>query len=664
MMRTLRLVSALVLFALSSVTLASAASESPLAVTRATLPNGLRVIVVRNPLAPVVTLMLNYEAGSDEQQIDGQAHALEHMMFRGSNTVSSSQLMDSVSITGGAFDADTQNAVTQYVFTVPSQYLDIALQLERSRATGLTLAQSQWEQERGAITQEVTQDNSNALYRLFSKMQQRMLAGTPYAKNGLGTVQSFAKQISATNLKQFYSMWYHPNNAVYVIVGDVDGPATIAKVRALFGDWNFSKLPAKPPVTLRSITAKTFRDTSDLPVTVALLGYRLPGYDSPDFAAANIVADVLSSQRGDLFALAAEGKALETTFQLNSFRKTSLGVMLGVVPVAVKPEAIDAEMRAVVDQYRKNGMPADLVEASKRREISQLKFNGNSIEGLAGEWSQAVAVQGLQSPDDMIAEYERVTTADVDRVLRTYIDNARVVTAYAVPKNSGAVSSGSGSLAKENVMVPPKKHDPLPAFANHVLANLKVPEKTLSPTSMMLANGIRLIVQPESITKTVVVSGTIDNNTSVQEPPALRGINDVTTALFPYGTTTYDRLAYQTELDKIAAAVTAGTEFGVSSLSKDFDRAVQLLADNELHPAFDAKSFEIVKTQEVGALQGEVKSPDYLSSVALANALYPPGDPYRTFPTPATAAAIKLDDVKAWYRDAYRPDLTTIVVIG
>src|SRR5579862_7069012 len=130
-----------------------AASRAAAQVTRATLSNGLQVVVVHDPLAPVVTTELNYKVGSDEQWIDGLAHATEHMMFRGSSSMSSSQFMDVVGVTGGDFDADTQSTVTQYFFTVPSQYLDIALRAERSRATGLLMAQSQWERERAAITQ-------------------------------------------------------------------------------------------------------------------------------------------------------------------------------------------------------------------------------------------------------------------------------------------------------------------------------------------------------------------------------------------------------------------------------------------------------------------------------------------------------------------------------
>jgi zinc protease len=640
------------------------ARASSIIVTRATLPNGLKVVVVHNPLAPVVSSVLNYEAGSDEQTIDGEAHALEHMMFRGSASLSSSQLMDTVSLTGGDFDADTEDAVTQYFFTVPSQYLDIALRLERSRASALTLAPDQWAQERGAITQEVTQDNSNAVYRIFEKMIARILGGTPYAKNGLGTVYGFAHQINTGVLQQFYRTWYHPNNAVYVIVGDVDGPATIAKIKALWSDLPAAKLPAKPAVKLSPVTSKVYRDFSDQPYTIVLVGYRLPGYDSPDYAASQILQDVLSSQRSDLYDLTASGKALYTGFQAQTFRGAAVGLLVGVVPVSVKPETIDQEMRAVIDAYRKNGVPDNLVEASKRREISQLEFNGNSIEDQAFQWSQAVAVQDLSSPEAIESAFARVTTADVNRVLRSYVDNNHAVAAYAVPKNSGAMNAGGSGPGKEDNMVPPKTHQPLPSWAQDILKHLAVPPKTLAPTSMTLANGIRLIVQPETITKTVVVTGRIENNPFVQEPAGKRGVNDVAAALFPFGTTSYDRVSYQAELDKISATVTAGTDFGVDVLSNDFDRGVQLLADDELHPAFDAKSFAVVKGQYVGSMQGQVTSPDYLAQVALNNALYPQGDPYRNFATLTTAQAITLDDVKAWYAAAYRPDLTTIVVIG
>ncbi|HVS46342.1 MAG TPA: pitrilysin family protein [Verrucomicrobiae bacterium] len=636
-----------------------------LPVTRATLSNGLEVVVVHDPLAPVVTVMMNYRVGSDDQPLPGLAHATEHMMFRGSKTLSSNQLMESVGVTGGDFDADTQDQVTQYFFTLPAQYLDIALRAERSRATGLLMAQNLWAQERGAITQEVTQDNSNAILRLFIKMQRRLVDGTPYAKDGLGTVYGFAHLINSPQLLSFYHTWYHPNNAIYVIVGDVDGPSTIAKVKALFGDIPAAKLPGREVVHLKPITGTVFNDTSDQPYTAVLLGYRMPGYGSPDYAAGRILGDVLNSQRGDLFALAASGKAYGTQFFVQSYPKTSIAVAFAAVPVSTKPEVADGWIRAIIAGYKKNGVPADLVAASKLREVSQLEFAGNSIEGLANQWSQALAVQHLQSPDDMISAFSKVTTADVNRVLQQYLDTSAVVAAYAVPKNNGKLSTGSGSaLGVENNAIPPSKHEPLPSWAQTVLAHLRVPPQTLSPVSMLLSNGVRLIVQRETITKTVVVSGQILSDAAVQEPVGKDGVDDIAASLLPYGTTTYDRVGFQAELDKIAATTSAGTSFSLQVPAVSFDRGVALLADEELQPAFKPDAFKIVSQQEVKSVGDAANSPDHLTQVALDAALYPVGDPLRRFATPATAGAVTIDDVKSYYASVYRPDMTAIVVVG
>lgn len=641
-----------------------ATRSAPLEVARATLANGLRVIVVRDTLAPVVTTMMNYQAGSDEQWIPGLAHATEHMMFRGSATLSSSQLMESVGITGGDFDADTMPTVTQYFFTVPSAYLDIALRAERSRATGLSMAQDQWNQERGAITQEVQQDNSSAFYRLFIKMQNRLIGGTPYAKNTLGTVADFAGAVNSTQLLKFYRAWYHPNNAIFVITGDVDPAATIAKVRALFGDVSSAKLPARSPVRLAPLRGALYRETSDQGFTLVALGYRFPGYDSADYAAGQILSDVLSSQRSTLGGLPYTGAALASGFAGESFPKAGIGIAYGVVPVTTPPATIDRTLRSIVAAYQRSGVPPELVAAAKLREISQLEFNANSIEGLASEWSQAVAVQGLNSPDDMIAEFENVTVADVNRVLRSYLDEKRVVVAYAVPKNSGAINSGGGELAKENNEIPPSKYEPLPPWAAHVLDNLQVPEQTIAPADMKLANGIRLIVQPEQISHTVVVAGEIQSNAGVQELPGKEGVAGITSSLLPYGTATYDRIALQSALDDIAADAQAGTDFSLDVLASHFERGVQLLADEELHPAFNGADFAIVRGQTAAGLVGEMTSPQHLADVALHKALFPPGDPSQRFATPKSVAALTLDDVKTWYASAYRPDLTTIVVIG
>ena len=146
--------------------------------------------------------------------------------------------------------------------------------------------------------------------------------------------------------------------------------------------------------------------------------------------------------------------------------------------------------------------------------------------------------------------------------------------------------------------------------------------------------------------------------------PGQEGVADLAGALFSYGTKSLDRLAYQKALDDIAAQASAGTSFSLKVLTPQFQAGMKLLADNELHPAFPADAFGIVRQQTAQGLAGLLHSPDYLVGRALRSALAPAGDPTRREATPGTVMALTPPDLDAFYRAAYRPDLTTIVVAG
>ena len=216
-------------------------------VLRETPPNGLRVVIVQDKLAPVATTVVNYLVGSNEAPagFPGTAHAQEHMMFRGSPDLSASQLANISAAMGGNFDADTQQTVTQYFFTVPSEDVDVALHIEDLRMRGVLDTDPLWDQERGAIEQEVAQDLSNPQYVFYTKLLKAMFHGTPYENDALGSRPSFDKT-TGDMLHQFYETWYAPNNAIMVIVGDVDPQPTLGEVTKLFGDIPAKKVPARP----------------------------------------------------------------------------------------------------------------------------------------------------------------------------------------------------------------------------------------------------------------------------------------------------------------------------------------------------------------------------------------------------------------------------------
>ena len=641
-------------------------AADPANITRATLSNGLQVVIVRSALAPVVTVELNFKVGGDETPpgFPGSAHAEEHMAFRGCTGMTADQTADIYAQLGGRDNADTQQNITQYFTTVPAADLDVALQAQAACLRGVDDSEEEWAHERGAIEQEVSRDLSNPTYKFIDRLNGDMFAGTPYAHDPLGTRPSFDATTGAM-LKAFYKQWYTPGNAILVIVGDVDPAATIAKVKELYGDIPNHPVPEHPAVNLTPVKPETFTLDSNLPYVLGFIAYRLPGTDSPDYAAVQVLSDILASQRADVYGMVPAGKALYAGFGVaENYPKASVGFGEIALPAGADSAGPINELRQIIEGYAQKGLPQDLFDAAKRSEIASDEFQRNSIPGLASTWSEALTAEGRNSPEDDLEAIRKVTLADVNRVAKQYLVPNNSITATLKPSPSGEAVAAKGFGGEEKMTSAPTKPVVLPDWAKGSLSQLKVPADYIVASDTTLPNGLRLIVKTDHTSPTVTVVGTVKNNADLQTPKGKEGVSDVLDGLYSYGTTTLDRLAFQKALDDIAANETAGFDFSVQILKENFSRGVQLLADNELHPALPADAFAIVKDQTVQFVAGNLKSPGYRTSRALDIALLPSGDPTLREATPATLGTVTLDDVKQYHSTTVRPDLTTIVVIG
>jgi len=640
-----------------------AADEAP---TRATLPNGMRVVIIHNTLAPVATVEANFIVGADEtpEGFPGMAHAQEHMAFRGCKGMTADQTSAIFALLGGDDNADTQQNITQYFETVPAADVDVALEAQAACMRGIDDSDAEWEHERGAIEQEVARDLSNPTYKFTSRLNVDLFAGTPYAHDALGTRPSFDKTTGAM-LKEFADKWYTPSNMILIVVGDVNPALTLAKIRQLYSDIPSHPLPPHPAVNLQPVKPETFTLDSNLPYVLGFIAWRMPGTDSPDYAAMQILADVLASQRADLYGMVPAGKALGTEFGLaETYPKASVGYGLVALPAGQDASPAIEEMRQIVNKYAANGVPEDLVDASKRAEIAQAEFQRNSIPDLAQVWSDALAGEGRNSPDDDVDAIRKVTLADVNRVAKQYLYNASTITATLKPAPNGEPVAEKGFGGSEKTTEAPTKPVELPVWAAKELNELQVPTSFISVSDTKLENGIRLIVRTDTTSPTVTVMGSVKHNGDLQTPADHEGVGDVLDALYSYGTTSLDRLAFQKALDDIAATESAGYGFSVKVLKEYFSRGVELLADNELHPALPQQAFTVTRQQYSQFTAGNLQSPGYHTSRALDLALLPKGDPVLRETTPATLNKLTLDDVKQYHAATVRPDLTTIVVIG
>lgn len=636
-------------------------------VKRETLANGLEVIVVPDRLAPVATTMLTYKVGSRAapKNFPGIAHAQEHMMFRGTKTLSSQQIAAIGAALGGHANAFTTHDSTSYYYTVPSQFVDVALHVHAAQMKNVLDRAEDWHKERGAIEQEVSRDMSSPLQVAIKRIRKALYKNTPYAQDALGTRSSFDK-LTAKQLKHFHDQWYVPNNAVLVVAGNVDAGRVLSEAKDLFGGISKQKLPERKPVKPGKVKSTTIRMSTDSGVGFAIIGSRAPGTrDADAHAAIQVLAAVLSNPRGPLYTkMVASGKALAASYTTLPAALGGIGISYVVFPKGADADSLVKQMRSILDDIAKQGINAKQVAAAKRQLVTGNAAERDSISGLAQRWTQAVAVDGLSAPGDRITAIKNVSADDVNALLAKLVQPDQSVLAVLTPQGSGAPQTGGGYGGSESFKPKNVGNVSLPEWAAKPLAKITTPQQTIKPVKTKLANGLQLITVPSDTLHAVHVYGHIRNEPDLQTPKHKEGVDDVLSELLDFGTKKHDRKAYQAALDAIGAQASAGTSFSLTVLPDHFKQGLDLLAENELHPALPKQAFARIQKRAAASQAGVIASPDFKANQTMRHSILPSHDPALRHATPQSISGLSYKDITHYYHKVFRPDLTTIVVAG
>jgi zinc protease len=637
-------------------------------VLKATLANGLRVVIVRNAIGPVVSTDLTYLVGSrdDPPDVPGMAHAQEHMMFRGTADLSTSELGTIATALGGEFNAATTDSTTHYQFTVPAADLDAVLRIESDRMRDVLDAQAQWENERGAIEQEVLRDQSEPGSDFFRDVQLIAFAHTPYGHEGVGTRAAFDR-LTGPRIKEFYRRWYAPNNAVLVVAGDVDPAQTLEQIRTRFESIPRRPVPAHAAAHFAPLQRVVLARPTTLVYPLAAVGFRLPGVDSDDFLPSFVLQGILDSERGPLRSLVDSGAALDAEWvSLPYVDEAQLSFATAALRPGADPLQASRGLEEILAGYARGGIPRELFETTKRRLIAGQEESRNSISALASDWATTIAVDrepSIAREQELIAN---VTLADVNRVAKKYFRPQEAIVGALTPSSNASQNAPPAppqqGPEKPLSAQPPVTH--LPDWANALVEHITVPAAPPRPAQFKLSNGITLVVQPETISDSVFLYGSVKTNSVVQESVGKEGVSSVLAAMFDYGTLDADRPTFQRAQDDIDSEVSGGANFGLQSTSQSFGRAVALLAQAELRPRFDQATFAQARQHAAEELQTALNGSNSLATRRAARLLLPPGDPELREPTISGLQALTLDDVKAYYEKTIRPDLATIVVVG
>lgn len=208
-----------------------------LTVTKKVLSNGLTVLISENHKLPIFSYYTYYRVGGkhENEGITGSTHFLEHMMFKGAKKYGPGEFDKLVEGNGGSNNAYTTNDNTVYYESLPSEHLAQIIDLEADRMNNLLLEKESFEKERQVILEErrMRYENSDR-GKLYLKMMKEMFEGTPYGTSVIGKVEDL-KSVSREQMWEYFKLHYAPNNAIIVIVGDVDAKKTLELIEKAYG---------------------------------------------------------------------------------------------------------------------------------------------------------------------------------------------------------------------------------------------------------------------------------------------------------------------------------------------------------------------------------------------------------------------------------------------
>jgi zinc protease len=236
--------------------------------------------------------------------------------------------------------------------------------------------------------------------------------------------------------------------------------------------------------------------------------------------------------------------------------------------------------------------------------VADAEFKKNSISDLAMFWSDAVALEGRNSPGDDIEAIQKVTVEDVKRVASRLLNQQESISAILTPQASDRPISSSTFGKPEFLAATENAAAPLPAWAQKV-NQLFVPASNVRPQVTILSNGLKLIVQPETVSATVSVFGHVQNP-RLKHSKGKEGVDEVLDELLSYGTASLDRAAFQKALDDIGANESAGADFSLEVPAGDFEGCCAAGGDQRVHfsPAARSKLFSQLPTaMQVGKLR-------------------------------------------------------------
>ena len=650
-----------------------------------TLANGLEVILSEDHRLPLTAVNLWYHVGpaNEEPGRTGFAHLFEHMMFQGSKHVPSDQHFKilegaGASLINGTTDFDRTN----YFETVPSNQLELALWMESDRMGYLLdkVDRAAFANQQDVVRNERREGENQPYVMAEEAMYHQLFPRThPYYASVIGS-HADIQAAKLDDVKAFFKQYYTPNNASLAIVGDIDKDTTKKLVEKYFGP--LKRGPDVPPITVTTPPIDAERrqvvpDRVELPRVY--MAWLTPSFFKAGDADADVTANVLGGGRSSrLYKRLVYDQQIAQRVVAQQY-----SLLLGSVfdiEVTARPghtaEEIERAIEAELEAFRRDGPQEAEVERARNSIETQIVQGLESLGGFGGvadrlnSYNHFLHDPGYLASD--LARYRAVTRDSAKQFAATFLRPTSRVVIHAVPGKQDlgepvptppAVQSKPGEGAEAvNADAEWRNQSPKAAPAR--------PFKLPVAQTYRLANGLT-VYYTQRPNLPIVSARLVVRSGSEQNPIGKSGLAGFTAALLTEGTTTRTALQVADETAQLGTALSSASTMdamsvSISSLTRSFPAALDLLADVALHPTFPQDETERQRASRLASLTDQRANPAVVATNVMNSALFGPRHPYG-YSELGTAESIKAmtrDDVAAFWKRHFIANNVALVVAG
>lgn len=610
------------------------------------LPNGLIILLQEDHSAPVVSVQAWVHTGSiheGEHVGAGLSHLLEHMLFKGTATRTTSQIAQTVQDEGGTINAYTSFDRTVYWIDVPKPGLATAIDLLADACLNSTLPPEEFVKEQEVIRREFAMladdpDRVNS-HQLFSTAYREH----PYRHPVIGYLDVF-NALTRDEVFAYYKARYVPNNITFVVVGDMDGEAVRAQLQAAFGSHPRRSLPAiylppEPPQLGRRESRLEFPTE----LSRFVLSWHVPCITHPDVPALDVLAVALGEGRSSrLYGQLREKRGLAHFISAFSYVPAQPG-LFGVEATTdpAKRREAEAAVREIIAEVQREGISAPELEKAKKLVLSNQLNALVTMRGQASDLGSNWLLTGnLDFSRDYLESIQRVQAQDIIRVARQYLREDSCTLSSLDPM-------GASASAAENVA--PRAAGEIQRFE--------------------LSNGLRLLVREDPRLPLVYLDAVFRGGL-LAETAADNGLTRLFSRVLLKGTASRTAEQIAEEVESVGGSISSdagNNSFSVSLevMQPETHHGLELLADVLLHPTFPAESLAREKSVQVAAIKAEDEHMTSLARNLLREKMF--GDhPYalRSSGSPEALATLGREDLLAFQRRFVAGNNGVIAVFG